>query len=114
MDCFALEREKGCKALNYDSKDIENGCCQNCKFYKTQQQHMIDKYAEPSGIERLLLIIDKAGQGIYKSIKDIDDKLRQYYEEHKEEEDMNAKKDSLFIGDFNLMYENHDIQIIRM
>lgn len=114
MECFALDREKGCKALSYDIKDIENGCCLNCKFKKTHQQRMIDKYATPSGINRFLLVVDGHGQGMYQSIKEIDDNLEKYYKEHQEEENANAKEDSKFIDDYNLMYENHKIQIIRM
>lgn len=114
MNCFAYNLEKGCTALQYTPADLENGCCQNCKFYKTPQQRVIDKFAEPSGLNKFLLIVDKVGQGIYKSIKEIDDKLEEEYNAHKEEEDLNAKEDSNFIGEFRLMYENHDIKIIPL
>ena len=114
MECFARDLEKGCKALSYDNKDIENGACQNCKFCKTPQQRMIDKFAKPSNINRLILVMDGLGQGMFRSIHEIDDKLKAYYKEHQEEENANAKENSNFIDDYNLMYENHKIQIIAM
>lgn len=119
MNCFAYDGVKGCACLSYTLKDLQNGICNACKFKKTTEQHQIDKLI---GVEaeanpkqyKLLLAIDGENKGIYHTIKEIDDKLKIYYMEHQEEENLNAKKGSNFIDDYNLMYENHDIKIIRM
>ena len=114
MKCYAYNIEKGCTALQYTPNDLESGCCEKCKFFKTPQQRIIEKYKEPSRINRFVLVVDSQGQGMFKSIKDIDDRLKEYYEANKEEENANAKLDSYFIDDYNLMFENHKIQIIPM
>lgn len=119
MNCFGYDGVKGCSVLNYNHNDLENGRCNGCKFKRTVEQHQIDKLVGEEAKKNpksynFLLAIDGANSGTYHSIAEIDDKLKIYYAEHQEEENANAKSNSNFIDDYNLMYENHDIRIIRM
>lgn len=110
-DCFALRGAKGCMALNYTAKELEeHNVCETCKFKKTLQKWLADKKrATTKSFKGFFLIMDNENKGFFKTIKDIDEWLKYYWEVNKDEEQIPETTEQ---NDYNVLFITHEIRFI--
>lgn len=105
--CFSRNKKGGCNALEFGSNDIENGCCEKCRFRMTLDDWIAKENKKKYGkIKRFELIFDGRTIGTYSTIEEMDNWLKKYWEANKKDEFIPRYCEN---KDYNVLFATHNV-----